>query len=492
MIGDRKRKDLLVLASGIGLALSMPGFPLGPLSFIALVPLFFAVEQGSGFLAGYLTGIVFFGLDLRWGLTLSRFSPLAVPGMVLLVAYLALYFGVFGWGVNFIAKRVGLERTALLFAPLLFTLLEIARAQGPLGSAFSDLYLSLYRFPALIQWASVVGPWGITAAIVGVNGAIYLGLRRHWGFLVAAAGMIGILVAGTLVPGPPGEAPVKVAIVSSDVPQKVKLDDRNLLPLLERYVALGQRAAAGHPGLIVFPESILPGYILRDDRLLARFFSLAEAAEAPILFGTGDRREGRIYNSVALVAPPGKIRGIYDMVHPVPFGEYIPGRRLWEKIGLGRFAASFLPVDLSPGKKFSPIGGIGTPICFESTFPFPAREFVRNGAELLVTVTNDAWFAGSSELSAHFAFAVFRAVENRRYLIQAANGGISGIVDPHGRIIKARRGEGIMEAVVYRESGRSPYDAIGEWPLYACFGIIGLILLGRRNRRGGSSGSRPE
>ncbi len=496
MIANGKRKGLLILASGIGLALSMPGFPLGPLSFLALVPLFAVLNGKRGFLTGYLTGIVFFGLDLRWGLTLDRFSPLAVPGMILLVAYLSLYFGAFGLGVNLARRRYGEEWTFLVVAPLLYAGLEVLRAQGPLGSTFSDLYLSLYRFPVLIQWASVIGPWGITAAIVCVNGAIYLGLRRrHLGFLATAAGMIGILFAGALLPVPKGEAPVKVAVVSSDVPQKVKLDERNLIPLLSRYISLGQVAAARHPGLIVYPESILPGYILRDQALHYRFSSLARDAKCPIMFGTGDLRTGKIYNSVALLTPGGKIAGIYDMVHPVPFGEYIPCRALLNRIGLGRFAASFLPVDLSRGAKFAPLDGIGTPICFESTFPYPARAFVGNGAELLVTVTNDAWFAGSSELPAHFAFAIFRAVENRRYVVQAANGGISGVIDPRGRIIAARSGEGILTAPVYRENGRSPYNMLGEWPLYACFVVIGLILSLRKlgqDRRGGSKGPRPE
>lgn len=484
MAGKGKRKELLILASGVGLALSMPGFPFGPLAFVGLVPFFFGLDGKRGFLVGYLTGIVFFGLDFRWSLTLERFSPLVLPGMVLLIAYLALYLGAFGWGVVFARRRFGEEWTMLLFAPLLYAGLEILRAHGPLGTSFSDLYLGLYRVFPLIQWASVVGPWGITGAIVFVNGAVYLWLRRKKvAYLGAAAGMIGILAAGLLLPVPADEAPVKVAVVSSSVPQEVKLDSRNLLPLLSKYVSLGQEAAALHPDLIVYPESILPGYILRDEGLFERFSSLAEKGGCSVLLGTGDLREGRIYNSVVLISPDGGVAGVYDMVHPVPFGEYIPGRWLLARIGLGRLAASFLPVDLSRGDGFSPVGWIGTPICFESTFPAPARKLAFNGAELLVTVTNDAWFGGSSELPAHFAFAVFRAVENRRYLIQAANGGISGTIDPRGRIVLQGTGEGVFQAEVYRESGRSPYNVLGEWPLYACFGLIALsILLKQRGR----------
>ncbi len=129
--------------------------------------------------------------------------------------------------------------------------------------------------------------------------------------------------------------------------------------MLEDYIALGKEAAASDPDLIVFPESILPGYILRDNRLLPEFTYLAEGSGSCVLFGTGDLRSGKIYNSVVLLSPSGKIVDIYDMVHPVPFGETIPGRNLLERIGLKRFIASFLPQDLSRGEGFFPIEGSG-------------------------------------------------------------------------------------------------------------------------------------
>ncbi len=476
-----KRKGFLAISSGLLLALSMPGFPFGAAVFIGLVPLFFGLESMGGFGIGWLAGVALFGLDLRWFLTLLRFSPFTPIALIALVIYLSLYLGAFGWGLNFARRRFGEVRAVLLVAPLLYAGLEILRAHGPLGNCFSNLYLGLYRLPFLIQWASVIGPWGITAMIVFVNGAIYLWLRkRKITCLAAAAGMIGIMIVGLFLPVRTGEKPVNVAIVSSDVPQRVKLDERNLFLLLSRYTTLGKEAADLHPDLIVYPESILPAYILKEENLLHHFSSLAKTARCSVLLGTGDLREGRIYNSVVLISPDGEISGVYDMVHPVPFGEYIPGRSFINRIGLGRFAAAFLPVDLARGHTFSPLGEIGTPICFESTFPAPAREFVLNGADILVTVTNDAWFEKSSELPVHFAFAVFRAVENRRYLIQAANGGISGIVDPEGRIVKTMIGEGILSAEVQRESGHSPYTAIGEWPLYACFGLVVLSALIKR------------
>jgi apolipoprotein N-acyltransferase len=332
---------------------------------------------------------------------------------------------------------------------------------------FSSLYQSLYKYPLLIQIVSVAGPWALTAAIVFTNTAFYLALQKKKVlYLAMGLGMIGLLLSFSLVPLLPAKDPLTVAIVSSDVSQEIKLDGRNLFPLLEDYIALGKEAVASAPDLIVFPESILPGYILRDERLLPdlpEFTHLAQEAHTSVLFGTGDIRSGKIYNSVVLLSSNGKIIDIYDMVRPVPFGETIPCRDLLERIGL---------------KHFFPIGGIiGTPICFESTFPEPTRAFAKGGATLLVTVTNDAWFIKSSEMNAHFANVVFRAVETRRYVIQAANGGISGMVDPQGKIIAETIGEGILRTDVSHVEGRSVYTQLGDLPLYIFFAIVGFATV---------------
>jgi apolipoprotein N-acyltransferase len=460
----RGRKAVLALAAGAALGVAQPGLPFGALVFILFVPLL-AVTRRHGFLPGLAAGFGFSLVSLRWLFTLFRFDALVIPGVLVLCVYLGLYFGILFALLGLARRRFG-EPILLVLAPIGMALLEIVRSLGPLGVSFSSLYLSLYRYPPLVQIAAVLGPWAVTAAIVFVNTALYLAWRRrNLRYLAAGAGMIAALLAFGLVSLPPAGAPLRVAVVSSDVPQAVKLDEGNLQALLARYLALGGQAAELHPGLIVFPESILPGYILRDQALLPGFERLAAGSGAAVLLGTGDYRDRRIYNSVALLSPQGRIAGIYDMVHPVPFGETIPGRSLLDAIGLGGWVKRFLPMDVTPGAGHTPLAGIGTPICFESTFPGPSRAFVRHGASLLVTVTNDAWFGASSELAAHFACGVFRAVETRRTLIQAANGGISGVIGPRGRVLEKRRGEGVFEATVIRRTGLSAYTRWGNAPL---------------------------
>jgi apolipoprotein N-acyltransferase len=232
------RKAYLPLLAGVTVALSMPGLGIGPLAFVGLVPLLFALEKGRGFLPGFLTGFVFFALDLRWLLTLYRFSPLVVPGYMVLVVYLAAYLGLFGLFMGWVRGRRAFDWSLLVLAPAGFALLEVLRAYGPLGTGFSALYLSLYRFPLLIQLAAVAGPWAVTTAIVFINVALYLSIRRRAIYFLLGVGMMGLLAVFSGLSLPQGGEPLSVAVVSSAVPQEVKLDGRNLFSLLEKYIAL--------------------------------------------------------------------------------------------------------------------------------------------------------------------------------------------------------------------------------------------------------------
>jgi apolipoprotein N-acyltransferase len=485
------RKAFLPLLSGAAIALSLPGFGLGPLVFVGLVPLLVALEEGNGFRKGFLAGFALFLVDLRWLPTLSRFTWLVIPGYLLAAAYSALYFGLFGLLAAFLLQRQRRSGAILMLAPIAFSLLEILRTQGPLGIGFSDLYLALYQYPTLIQAAAFLGPFFLSATIVFVNASLYLGWRGRRGYLAAGLGMVGLLASFSFFPIPQGGETVTVALVSSDVPQEDKLYSGSLDPLLGRYLELGRQAGAEHPGLIVFPESILPNYILRDERLLPEFARLARESGASVLVGTGDVREGKVYNSVLLLSSEGEVEGTYDKVRLVPFGEYVPARGIFERLGLGPLFDSLLPANLAPGKEFAPIGQIGTPICFETTFPGPARAFAARGATLLVTVTNDAWFLRSSELREHFAAAVFRAVETRRFLAQAANGGISGFVDARGRIREKWVGEGILVDRVALREERSLYTRWGDSALYVLFALGGgaaVLAELRRSRNGGRRG----
>ncbi len=371
------KKGLLLVGAGAALACSMPGLGIAPLVFVSLVPLFVATEKGCGFLSGFIVGLVFLAIDLRFALTLYRFSPLAVVAYCVVVVLLAVSFGLFAIVFSWLRKNVSIG-TLLIAAPASFAAIEMLRSLGPLGVGFSSLYQALYKFPFLIQIVAYAGPWALSACIVFVNVAIYLAIRKSWGYYVFAVAMIVLLIGFSFARLPEDDEKLSVAVISSTVSQEEKLGEETLFPLLDRYISLGMNAAESDPDLVVFPESILPGYILRNEQLQFQFAQLARRANARLVFGTSDYRNRNYYNSVAVMSADGKINGIYDMTHLVPFGEYIPARELLEWAGLGELIDSFLPLDITVGNGFYPVDGIGTPMCFESMFPAPAREFVAN------------------------------------------------------------------------------------------------------------------
>ena len=489
----RRGEPWLAVGGGILAALSMPGLGAAPLVFVALIPLFVVIDRAhrarEGFLYGYLFGVAFFAIEVRWVLTLMRFNPLVAAGYPVLVAYLALPLGAVGALMTWRSDRIP-QWTWLLLAPALVALAEAFRTLGTLGMGFSMLHQALYRVPWLIQPAAVFGSWFVTSVIVAINTALFLAWReRGLRHAVTAAGLFLLLPAFWLLPagGLTDDSSLAIAVVSSNVDQEVKLDARNLPVLADRFLALGEAAIATEPDLVVFPESFLPAYILDADAAFGRLADLARRGDTRLLFGTGTYRNGEIYNSVALVDESGDVLATYDMLRPVPFGEYVPGRGLLEAIGLGAWAKALLPLDLSRGTAYRPLEGIGTPICFESTFPTASRRLTHAGASLLVTVTNDAWFGGSSELRAHFATAVFRAVENRRAVVQAANGGVSGFVDARGRIVARTTDETVTTARVRHSEVRSLYMRCGDGPWLVLMGCVAVghlawRLLRRRKR----------
>jgi apolipoprotein N-acyltransferase len=473
----RWREAALASLSGALLAFAMPGFGVWPLAFVGLVPWLLAQGETSRVLPGFLCGTILFAIDLRWLLTLTRFTPLVILGYLVLVLLLGAATGLVGAAIGASRKRYGASVAWLVVAPIAWIGFEILRTQGEIGLSFSSLYAALHRVPWLIQVAALLGPWALSAMVVFANGAIAHAFRPPRRASLLALGVVGLLALWGLAPSPIGEAPKTVAIVGSDVAQDIKLQGTELATLTPFYLDMGRRAAASSPDLIVFPESILPAFILRDARLLESFANLARGAECAILFGTGDYVDGRIFNRVALLAKDGALVGTYAMMHPVPFGETVPGRALLERLGLAAFILRMLPMDLTPGEDYTLLAGIGAPICFESTFPSISRRFSARGATLLVTVTNDAWFDGSSELPAHFAMAVFRAVENRRYVIQAANGGISGIVDPRGRVTVEAAGETVLRGEIAHVRCLTAYARYGDVPLLVLLALLGLGAL---------------
>ena len=242
--------------------------------------------------------------------------------------------------------------------------------------------------------------------------------------------------------------------------------------------------------LVVWPESALPFLFDREPVVAAQLRHLVAEDHLYLLFGNDDREEGagergRIWVGAKMLDPTGRVVLRYHKMRLVPFGEYVPIQSVLT-LG-GRISARLVQEvgEFTPGEDYAVSAVDGHPvaafICYEAIFPDLVREFAARGAELLVNITNDGWYGRTSAPYQHFAMARFRAVENERYLVRAANTGISAVVDPHGRVLE--RTDLFERTLLVREvplvSGSTFYTRHGDVFAWGCLAAAaGLTAAG--------------
>jgi len=487
---------LTAVLSGVLLALAFPPVSNGVLSFIALVPLVITLHRGEYakrefFKAGYLFGVTFFAAHLWWIVRLLPASSitmpwLMVPALIVLVAYLSVYPALF-----FLLLRVvgrGDRFMLWLVGPALWVLLEWIRSNGELGFPWAAIGYSFARIPVLMQGASVVGITGLAAFVLLINMAAStallsqtfraktIGIAVTMGLLALAAfyGRGEIDRFDERTHGK--EFTVAIAQPNVDLALKWKREftDSTFL-LIER---LTREAAVSNPGIVVFPETCAPVYLRYDQKYRPRMENLARDLGVGVFIGfldgryDGPERSLRVYNSAGLITPGGAFLG-YDKMHLLPFGEAIPFA--WKFPSLAKM--DFGQANFTPGPEVEPIesqvGRLAPLVCFESIFPGLSRRFVRDGADVLINVTNDGWFGSTPGPFQHNDMAIFRAVENRRFLVRSANTGISMFVDPAGRVKRALGlyEEGILIHQIHHVDGTTFYTRHGDAPV-----LIGAVV----------------
>ncbi len=483
-------RTILAGLAALLVLLSMPGYLWGGLIFVALVPLFFALEGGTprqGFWLGYLSGFSFFASLLYWVYTLFEWAgAFIVLGHLGLAGLLGVWWGLFG------AAYVAVQRRYLWIAvPALWVLLEYLRSLTRFGFTWGFMSDALWQHPELIQIASLTGTWGISMLVVFVNFLLYRALReRRLLYGVWAIGLIALdwgWGAYQLTRALPEGRSVRVAIVHSNVPQQARSDPGQLQALQTLYLSQLDQLSPESVDLVLLPESIVPAYLLRQEELLQPYQERARRLRASLIVGTIDYRGGKLFNTAALLAPDGTVSDLYDKVQLVPFStEYFPMIGLLRRLGVENLIGPLPLGALTPGDGFRPLGlpqgmKVATPICFESIFSQISRAFVRNGAQALFIITNDAWFKGSKALDQHFAKAIFLAVETGRFTLQAANGGVSGVIDPSGRVLQATRSQEaqVLQETILLQDRATLYVRLGDWVVYL-LGIGLLILAGMR------------
>ena len=500
----------LALLSGLLLALSFPRFGHPALAWVSLAPLLVALTLAAHngatrwhtFRLGYITGLGYFCGTLYWlSLVMAQYGGLSivVAGLLAfgLAAWLSVFVGVFAWLTGNAVRQFGVQ--GLWFAPCFWVTTEWFRAW--LGGNFPWVLLGSSQASALpvVQLASVTGVYGLSAMVVSAGVVIaILTLSRNRAqrrtAAVAALGLALIPVWGAwrmsqsdlLTQG----VPMRVGVVQGNVPQAEKQQQANATVILDRYIALTREAIGAGSQLVLWPEASTPFYFEIDTYLAEPIRRLARESQTPMLIGTdqyepasSDGTPEKIFNGAVLVGPDGRNRDSYQKIHLVPFGEFVPFKRLLFFVkplveAVADFTHGSRPTVFDvEGTRFS------VAICYEVIYSGLAREFVNNGAQLLTTITNDAWFGRTSAASQHFEQAGIRAVEQGRYLVRSANTGISGGFDPYGRVLARTALFTTVAATVDVRllSGRTIYNAIGDTIVYLAFaGTIGGVMFGRR------------
>lgn len=503
----RKGQIILSVLSGLMMILVFPKADQGWLAWVAMVPMLLALREADwrkGLVIGFITGLVHnLGLMYWTVITMNVYGNLpmyqCVAVLILLAACMALYFAVFG----LVLVRINPRPWQLPFlAPAVWVATELLRAVLFTGFPWELLGYSQYDHIWLVQWADLFGVYGLSGLIVMVNSVVVLALLHwldkpwrdnavsfglmKWAGITALAIMVMVTLYGILrvhgVEKAMAEADhAGVAVIQGNINQAQKWDPSFQLLTTVKYKDLSLKAAEENPDLIVWPETATPFYFLLDALLTRMVLEGIKDAGTDFIIGSplavpNPGGKGYTYRNTAyLMSAEGKVLGQYDKVRLVPFGEYVPLKH-WLPF-IKKMVAQV--GDFKPGQRGTTLPWkthpIGMQICYEVIFPGLVRAMVDNGAQLLVNITNDAWFDRTSAAYQHFSMAVLRSVENRRALVRAANTGISGFIDPTGRVTATT--DLFVDAAIVAQvplmKGATCYCRWGDWPVV----LTVLVLL---------------
>ncbi len=483
------------LMSGVELAFCFPTWNVGNLVWVALTPLlaalWFSEPQKSkkgktiprwrhGFLLGYIAGLGFFLTNLWWLWSMAKVAESFWAGLaswIALPAYLALYFGAFGAFAATVGRWVLKEPSTEKFtalAPSLDVLriaalngaawcgLELMRGWFMTGFGWNGLGVALHEYLMLIQIADIIGVTGLSAIIMFVN-CIALAtvvrlvrefqerkrMRPHLDFAAGMAVIIGVFLYGlqAVTSRPEKTIDIRTAIIQLNTPidEKFAGDSASASKIAWGYTEMTHMFVENSEiDLVLWPETALPGRFtfpgiqkfLNETVLPAANFTLITGMEEETLGGK------KIFNSISLLNGSTETFQSHKKIHLVPFGEYIPFRESPFPVFEWMFGG-IIAKDFTPGDSYEPLTlttlkdekiGIVPLVCFEDTIPDHARRFVREGPQLLITVTNNGWFFETANSHQHVANAKFRCVELKRPMVRAGNTGVSCIIDENGNL----------------------------------------------------------
>jgi apolipoprotein N-acyltransferase len=497
---------LPALISGLLLVLSFPKFDLPVLAWAGFVPLLFSLWKKSwreSFVSGFIFGMIYFFGTLYWVYhSINHFGGISFFSSIIIVfllsAYLSLFPAVFSMLFAQVYKKTRLP--ALFIAPVLWVSLEFIRSYALTGFPWASIGYSQYRFLSLIQVSDISGIYGISFLVLAVNGFIadLLLLRKRLkemplfplSYLIAGATLLLVLMIVTLGYGfwrlhqDRAGRSLTASVIQGNIAQDKKWEPIFQNEVIDIYTKLSEEALREHPSLIIWPETAMPFLFGSDVVNSERLIKFQKQTGTSLLFGSVMVKKQAagstdLTNSAVLLDKEGKKASVYDKIHLVPFGEYVPLRKVLFFIdrlvdGVG---------DYIPGNQYlqadTEMGRFSTPICYEIIFPGLVRKFYTHGGDFMVTITNDAWFGNTAGPYQHFSMAVFRAIENRKPVLRAANTGISGFIDSNGKILE-RSGlfdRQVLTYTIKTDSSMTFYTKFGDLFSFFCI-VISIILIG--------------
>ena len=459
---------------------------------------------------GWIFGFTQFGGVLYWIAFLEAAHYLSVPAWAVLVFYLSLYFLVFGWAYRLMAKKLYLRNW---LAPCLWVALEYIRGSRPWGGfSWGELGYSQAPYPLVLTLTAWTGVYGLTFLMVWFNTqlaqwiirffgeggkGVSMGRRLHWASLAVPFGVLALVLAS-------GEVELKtgvvhkagtVSLLQPSIDQDIKWSKQNEIATYKKLEHLTRSAGTEKPDLVIWPETAAPAYLLWNRVDLNRVIAIVRGSRTSHLVGCLDAiKNGKsihCYNAAVQFNPNGKPVGIYHKRHLVPFGEFVPFQQYLTFLGpvvgdLGSFDRG------EKYEKFQVKGFSYTPmICYEVIFPGDVCKAFQTGADVLVNISNDAWYGRTASPYQHAMMAVVRAAEERKPILRAANTGICLATDPYGRILCSTRlfEETQLPAdVLVTSSGKATlYSRWGNWFPRLCWLITAFLFLAFFLKKKGTS-----
>jgi apolipoprotein N-acyltransferase len=500
---------ILAVLSGLLFACSFPNVAAGWLVFVALLPLFVALARargaGEAFLLGWLSQTIAWLLMVPWVVrVMSHYGGLPyITGVLIFVAMCA-YLGVYGGAFALLFYRIAPSTRfrRWLLVPLAWIAVEYARTYLLSGFPWNLIAASIVDYAPLVQFDRVAGPYALGVLILLPSTLVawlVMGRDRRAKeaanalhspiFAIAAVVIVtfvwwvtGLVTAKMLV-RPSGTPMARAALLQPNISQEMRWDEDNLAQIFRRMMAMTEDAASHDVQVVIWPESTVPLSYATTDFYREAIESISRLRNVDVILGSvaeDPAQPNKLWNAAFLVSG-GRTIGHYDKIRLVPFGEYVPLRQMLS------FAHALVHAvgQFEFGTKDTPLVGrflYGPAICYEVVFPQIPRTQVVHGANVLVTITNDAWYDGTSAPRQHLNQARLRAVETDRYLLRAGTTGISAVVDPAGRIVQQLEmgTQGIIYAAFQPRTTTTPYVRFGDW--FAWLAIV-MVVIGMIRRR---------